>query len=84
MKNLIVLALFLALGATAQAKYAPVDAQAARILPDDLAIATGAGGATREQNYFRAPQPADATGRIFLCRPQRLIFDKTRLAQSCD
>ena len=84
MRNVIVLALLLALGTTAQAKYAPFEAQPARISPNALALSNGPADATREQIYFRAPQPADATGHIFLCRPQRLIFDKTRLAQSCD
>lgn len=83
MKNFIALALLLALGVVAQAKPAPVEPQPAAISPDDLAISTGAVGATFEQDYFRAQQPADAAGRVFLCRPQRLIFDKTRLAQSC-
>ena len=84
MRNMIALALLLALGATAQAKLAPVEAQSAGISPDDLAVASGAAGAMLEQDYFRAPQPADANGRVFLCRPQRLIFDNTRLAQSCN
>ena len=83
MKNFIALMLLLALGAAAQAKFSPVEPQPAAISPNDLAISTGAAAATFEQDYFRAPQPADATGRVFLCRPQRLIFDKTRLAQSC-
>ena len=71
MRNVIALALLLALGAAAQAKYAPVDAQPARISPDDLALSTGPAGAMREQNYFRAPQPPSAAGRLFLCRLQR-------------
>jgi len=83
MRNVIALALLLAFGAAAQANYAPVDVQRAEIAPDDLAISTGSAGATLERKYFHAPQPADSIGRAFLCRPQRPIFDKTRLAQSC-
>lgn len=83
MKHLIALALFLTIGAAAQAKPTPVDPQPAAILADDLTISTGPTSATLEQDYFRAVQPADATGPTFLCRPQRLIFDKTRLAQLC-
>jgi len=91
MKNVIAFGLLfaigavalIALGAAAQAKLAPVEPPPAAISPDDLAISTGAAAATFERDYFRAPQPADATGHVFLCRPQRLIFDKTRLAQSC-
>jgi hypothetical protein len=83
MNHLIALALLLALGAAAQAKLAPLEPQPVAISPDDLAISTGVAAATLEQDYFRAPQPADAAGRDFLCRPQLRIFDKTRLAQSC-
>lgn len=82
MRNVIALALLLALGATAQAKYAPFEAQAARILPDDLALSNGPAGATLEQNYYRAPQSPSAAGRLLPCRLH--VFAKTRLAQSCD
>ncbi len=84
MRNVIVLALLLALGAAAQAKYAPFDAQPARISPGDLAISSGPAGATLEQNYFHAPQSPSAAQRIFPfpCRLQ--VFAKTRLAQTCN
>ena len=82
MRNVIALALLLALGATAQAKYAPVEAQLARISTDALVISSGPGSATLEQNYFRAPQSPSAAGRLLLCRLH--VFAKTRLAQSCD
>jgi hypothetical protein len=84
MKQLIVLALFLAVCAVAQAKPAPVEAQPPVISPVDLTVSTGPAGATLEQDYFRAPQPAYAGARIFPCRLQLRVFDKTRLAQSCD
>jgi hypothetical protein len=84
MKELIALVLFLAMCAAAQAKLAPVEAQQAAYSPDDLTVSTGPAGATLEQDYFRAPQPAYAGARIFPCRLQLRIFDKARLAQSCD
>lgn len=84
MKNLIVLVLFLALGAAAQAKLAPVDPHQVAISADDMAIATGPAGSTLERDYFRAPQPAYATGHIFPCRLQLRIFEKARIAQSCN
>jgi hypothetical protein len=83
MKNFIALALLLALSATAQAKLAPFEPQRATIAPDDLTISTGPAAAALKQDYSRPPQPADAAGGVFLCRPQPRIFDKTRLAQSC-
>lgn len=84
MKELIALALFLAFCAAAQAKPAPVEPQQAAFTPDDLTVSTGPAGATLEQDYFRAPQPSYAGARVFPCRLQLRIFDKTRLAQSCD
>jgi hypothetical protein len=82
MRKVIALALLLALGATAQAKYAPFEAQPARISPDALVISSGPAGATLEQNDYRAPQSPSAAGRLLLCRLH--VFAKTRLAQSCD
>jgi hypothetical protein len=84
MRNVIALALLLVLGATAQAKYAPVEAQLARISPDDLAISSGPGSATLEQNYFRAPQSPSAAQRLFPFPCRLHVFAKTRLAQSCN
>jgi hypothetical protein len=72
------------IGASAQAKLAPVETQLAAISPDDLAISTEAPGAVLERDYFRAPQPAIVGSRIFPCRLQLHLFDKTRLAQSCN
>jgi len=84
MKELIALALFLALCAAAQARLAPIEPQRAAFSSDDLTVSTGPAGATLEQDYFRAPQSSYAGSRIFPCRLQLRIFDKTRLAQSCD
>ncbi len=74
MKNFIALALLLALSATAQAKVAPFEPLRATIAPDDLMISTGPAAAALEQDYFRPPQPADAAGGVFLCRPQLAHF----------
>jgi hypothetical protein len=87
MKNFIALALLFALGAlalialsaAAQANLAPFGPPQTAIAADDLAIATGA---TLEHDYFRAPQPAYATINVFPCRLR--IFDKMRIAQSCN
>jgi hypothetical protein len=83
-KTLTAIALIFMVGATAQAKLAPVATQPAAISPDDVAISTEAPAAMLEQDYFRAPQPATAGPRIFPCRLQLRLFDKTRLAQSCN
>jgi hypothetical protein len=84
MKGLIAFGLILALGATAQAKFAPLERQMVAISADDSTINTGASGAMLESDYFSAPQPSFAAGRIFPCRLQLRLFDKTRLAQSCN
>ncbi len=83
MKIAIALALLLIFGAAAQAKLAPVEPEPAAISIGDLAIATGPAAATLEQDYFRAPQPANASSQVFPCRLRLMIFDKTRIAQSC-
>jgi hypothetical protein len=84
MKILMTFAMVLALGAVAQAKLAPYEPQLIAISPDALAISTGAASATLEQDYFHAPQTPYAAGRIFPCRLQLRVFDKTRLAQACN
>ncbi len=91
MKVLIALAVLLApalfgpallgLDATAQAKLAPFEPQPAAASLEAAAIYLGPAGAMLERDYFRAPQPLFAAGRIFPCRLQ--LFAKTRLAQSC-
>jgi hypothetical protein len=83
MRSLVALALLLAAGAALQAKPAPYEPQLIAISPDNMAISTGAASATLEQDYFHAPQTPYATGRIFPCRMQLRVFDKTRLAQAC-
>ncbi len=74
----------LALGVTAQAKPAPVEPQTVAMLFDDSTIYSGPSGAMLESNYFNAPQPPYAAGRVFPCRLQLRVFDKTRLARACN
>jgi len=83
MKILITFAMVVALGAAAQAKPAPLDPRPISLSTDDAAIATGPAGATLESNYFRAPPQPYAAGRVFPCRLQLRVFEKTRIAQSC-
>ena len=80
---MITFAVLLALGTLAQAKVAP--RQDVRIVNGsvDLAIPNGAENAVPEANYFRAPAEPFAAYRIFPCRLQLRVFDKTRMAQSC-
>ena len=84
MKALITGAVLLALGATAQAKLPPLERQVVAISADDSTIDSGPSGAMLESSYFRAPQAPLAAGRIFPCRLQLRVFEKTRLAQSCN
>lgn len=71
------------LGATAQAKVAPLESYAAVIAASDWVIASRSSASQMESDYFRAPQSPLATERIFSCRLQHVVFEKTRLAQSC-
>jgi len=79
MKALTAIAVLLALGVTAQAKVAPLESQAAVTSSDKWVFSRSA--ETREAEYFRAPQPL--AERNYPCRLQLRIFEKTRLAQSC-
>ncbi len=75
----------LAFTASAQAKFAPVEPQLITTALDNAAIDTGLSSAMREANYFNAPQPPLFAGRVFPCRLQMRVFDKTRLAtRSCN
>ena len=84
MKAIIIFATLLALGATTQAKLAPLERQLASISADDATIESGPSGAALESDYFRAPQTPFATRRLFPCRLQIRLFEKTRMAQSCN
>jgi hypothetical protein len=74
----------LAASAPAQAMFAPADAHAIALLPDENAFASTTSGGLREQAYFSAPQTPLATGRVIPCRLQLNVFEKTRLARSCN
>lgn len=83
MKALLAIAILLSLSAGAQAKLAPVDAPRLTHAPDDSAMVAGPAGAMLEFGYFRAPQTPVAAGRVFPCRLQLQVFEKTKIAQSC-
>jgi hypothetical protein len=89
MKSLITFAMILALGAlvlgaAVQAKPAPLDLRVVALSAEDTAIDSGPSGASLESDYFRAPQMPYSLGRLFPCRLQLRVFDKARLAQSCN
>jgi len=84
MKILITFAVLLAIGVTAQAKPAPFELRPVAFSVEDTVIDSGPSGGSLESDYFRAPQQPLAAGRIFPCRMQLRVFDKTRLAQSCN
>ncbi|HXZ45485.1 MAG TPA: hypothetical protein VEH02_02010 [Pseudolabrys sp.] len=89
MKALVAAAAFLILGTAAGAKPVPTDDvksldQAALRLASDTDINIGPARhsrATLEREYFQAPEFNSGS---FSCRLQSNVFDKTRLAQSCD
>lgn len=83
MKAVLAFAVLLTVSAAAQAKLAPVETPRLTPAPDDSGIFVGPAGAMLEADYFRAPQTPVAAGRVFPCRLQLQIFEKTRLAQSC-
>jgi hypothetical protein len=76
----MLLALCVTFGATAKAKVAPLASQAAVTASDDWVSSRSA--ETREADYFRAPQ-SPGTEHDYPCRMQLRVFEKTRLAQSC-
>jgi len=92
MKPLVVTAVFFTLGVAAVAKPVPVsdlrslddlDDHAAALARNDADINIGPAGASLERDYFQAPQMNFNAGG-FSCRALSIVFDKTRLAQSCD
>jgi hypothetical protein len=85
MKKVVLgIALFLTLGVSAQAKYAPVETLRPTAPPDDSAMFVGPAGAMLESDYFRAPPQQQRSSDSNICRLQLRVFDKTQLAQSCD
>lgn len=83
MKALLAFALLVGLAAAAHAKPAPLEAPARAFAPEDTAISVGAAGALLESDYFRAPKEPSIAGRVFPCRLQLQVFEKTQLAQAC-
>jgi hypothetical protein len=76
--------LLLTVQTTAHATYAPVAPQRLTPPPEESAMLVGPAGAMLESDYFRAPPAPIAARRVFPCRLQISVFDKTRLAQSCN
>jgi len=89
MRALLAMAAFLILSVAATAKPAPVgDLRAIEdptltLARNDAGINIGPTGASLERQYFQAPQMPFNAGS-FSCRLQSNVFDKTRLAQSCN
>ena len=83
MQALLALTVLLTLGAAAQAKPTPVERIQNPFAPDESAMLMGPAAAMLESDYFRMPQTPFASDRVFPCRLQLRIFDKTRLARSC-
>ena len=89
-KALTAIALFLAFGVVALAKQTSVERPSLALVNANSNIGSvsamreniGSVGAMRERDYFGAPQ-APFNARDFPCRLEPLLFDKTRLAQSC-
>jgi hypothetical protein len=84
MKAAIALALILALGTVAEASLAPVGPHGVTSRPDGTALYTGPAAATVEHAYFRQPPQPVAARRIFPCTVESIVFQKTRLALSCN
>jgi hypothetical protein len=83
MKALLACAVLMVLGATALAKPSPIENQTKSSLVEDSAISIGPAAAALESDYFRPPQTPVAAGRIFPCRLQLRLFEKTQIAQFC-
>ena len=87
MKGLMTTAIFLALTAVAFAKPVPVrdldsaEIQMPTLARNDADIVGPTGGAIRERDYF---QGTYFNAGSLACRVQLIVFDKTRLAQSCN
>ena len=79
----VLAAALFALGGTALAKPTPVELPSAAAL-SDASIHSGPAAALREQSYFQAPQSSSFAGRVFPCRMQLRVFEKTQIARSCN
>jgi hypothetical protein len=85
MKTLIALALVLAFGSAAVAMPEPVPRGLSMTAGSAATgIVMGPAEAMDEATYFRpAPSPT-AAGRNFPCRMREVLFEKTRIALSCN
>ena len=83
MRTAIMFAALLAFCAAAQAKVAPQENAKIVIASVEATIPSGAAGAIPEAGYFHAPPTPQAAHRIFPCRLQLRMFDKTRMADAC-
>jgi hypothetical protein len=79
----LLLAGSLGFSVAAQAKPAPLENPDTAIASDDSTIDSGPSGAMLESSYFNAQQAPFTAQRLFPCRLQVRMFDKTRLAQMC-
>jgi hypothetical protein len=79
MKALVAFCMLLFLATVALAKPAPLSWQPLSVT---TAIDSGHAATMMEANYFRALPPPPAVGKIFPC--QLRLFDKTRIARSCN
>jgi hypothetical protein len=79
MKILIAFCMSLGLATATLAKPAPLEWRPPGMT---IGIDPGRAAATMEANYFRAPASPPAVGKIFPCRLR--LFDKARLARTCD
>ncbi len=91
MKGLTVTVLFLALTVVVAAKPAPLNHlnlnatgdRTSMLARDDVNINIDQIGTQLERDYFQAP-PTRSNIDNLSCHLQLNVFDKTRLAQSCD
>jgi len=83
MNPLLVFIALLTLSAAVQAKPAPIEPLRLTHAPEEIAMSVGPAGAMLESDYFRAPARPVTAGRVFPCRLQLQVFEKTHLAQSC-
>jgi hypothetical protein len=88
MKSVVGAVIFLTLTAAAGAKPAPagdfnrMDELTRTLARNDVDIDISP-AAARERSYFQAPRPQFNAGNVS-CRLQLSVFDKTRIAQSCN
>lgn len=75
--------IILSAGVAAYAKPAPVEEPRLTPSPEETVVFLGPAGAMLESDYFRTPQNSPMAGRVFPCRLQLRLFERTQFAQSC-